>query len=52
MATFSAIDSAYVESRMAIEEGKAILSQIGADDTMMGDETAHKKRSATDDKPS
>ncbi len=53
MATFSAIDSAYEESRLAIEEGRAVLSEIGASastathDTMMGDETAHKKRSAT-----
>jgi hypothetical protein len=36
---------------MAIEEGKVILGEIGADDAMMGDETAHKKSSATDDKP-
>jgi hypothetical protein len=54
MATFSAIDSAYEESRLAIEEGKAVLSEIGAsastptNDTMMGDETAHKKRSASE----
>jgi hypothetical protein len=55
MATFSAIDSAYEESRLAIKEGRAVISEIGAsassatDDTMMGDETAHKKRSAIED---
>jgi hypothetical protein len=52
MATFLALDTAYAESQMAIEEGKEILSEIGAgagtppNDTIMVDETAHKKRGA------
>jgi hypothetical protein len=48
MATFAAIDSAYEESRKAIEEGNVVLSEIAStptpDDAVMGDETAHKKR--------
>jgi hypothetical protein len=54
MATFSAIDSAYEENQLAIKEGSAVLSEIGAsastatNDTMMDDETAHKKCSATE----
>jgi hypothetical protein len=46
IAAFAAIDSAYEESRMAIQEGNEILRQI-ASDTIMGDETAHKKRRST-----
>jgi hypothetical protein len=52
MARFSPIDSAYEERRLAIEEERAVLSEIGAsastatNDTMMGDATAQKKRSA------
>jgi hypothetical protein len=41
----------YEESRQAINEGRAVLEEIAGDsaDTIMADETAHRKRSAQDD---
>ena len=43
-------EEAYKEGRTAIEEGKAILREVagsaGTNDSIMGDETAHKKRAA------
>jgi hypothetical protein len=49
--TMKAIDAAYEESRQAINEGRAVLEEIAGDsaDTIMADETAHRKRSAQDD---
>jgi hypothetical protein len=49
--TFSAIDEAYKESKMAIAEGHKVLNGIGGsaatdDDDIMGDETAYYKRDA------
>jgi hypothetical protein len=49
--TFSTIDEAYEESKMAIAEGHKVLNEIGGsaatdDDDIMGDETAHYKRDA------
>ena len=44
---FTAYDTAYKESQKCIDEGKRVLSEIaGSGDTIMGDETAHMKRSA------
>jgi hypothetical protein len=45
-------EEAYKEGRTAIEEGKAILREVAGstahtnNDSIMGDETAHKKRAA------
>ena len=42
-----ALNSAYEESQVVINEGIALLNELGeGNDTMMGDPTAHKKRSA------
>ena len=41
------VDAVYAESQKDIEEGKKILGEIAkSGDTVMGDETAHLKRSA------
>jgi hypothetical protein len=47
-ATMAAIDTAYEESQIVIEEGRAMLNQMigGSGDELMGDETAHFKRQA------
>jgi hypothetical protein len=41
----AAIDTAYEESQMVINEGRAMLDQMigGSGDKLMGDETAHLK---------
>jgi ClpP class serine protease len=47
-ATIFSIDEAYAESVATIAEGNAMLASIGssaAEDTIMGGETAHRKRS-------
>jgi hypothetical protein len=49
--TYSNIDEAYEESRLAIQEGHAVLNEIASSDedsVIMGDETAHKKRGNDD----
>jgi hypothetical protein len=43
-----ALDEACQEGRTAIEEGEAILREVATNDSVMGDETAHKKRRAAD----
>jgi hypothetical protein len=45
-ATMAAIDTAYEESQMVINEGIAMLDQMigGSCDELMGDETTHLKR--------
>ncbi len=56
-ATVNAAETAYAESLAAINEGRAMLASLGASgvgsssagDTIMGGETAHKKRGAVDD---
>jgi hypothetical protein len=47
-ATMAAIDTAYEESQMVINEGRAMLDQMigGSGDELMGDETAHLKQKA------
>jgi hypothetical protein len=51
-ATVLSIDTAYAESLAVINEGNAMLASLGssaADDTIIGSEMAHKKRSAIDE---
>jgi hypothetical protein len=49
------IDQAYQEAQKTIEEGNAVLNDVSVSstaathDTMMGDESAHRKRRAEDD---
>ena len=43
-----ALDEACQEGRAAIEEGEAMLREVASNDSVMGDETAHKKRRAAE----